>query len=171
MDILTAVNAAASRLRAADTNDVATASGTGSAHPAITGHPLTALVHEAADTAETAALALLHLGAIDDAPAYLSTANAFAQVRDELDHPGVAPPVKSPLTTPLSKVRDLGSTDVLAVEAALADLAAALLTTLAAASGRLTDPAAIVMLSRASLAATDAYHAIHRDTTDARHIR
>jgi hypothetical protein len=167
MDILTAVRHAAARLHDATAPpDTAPAQPTGAAGPTSTAPPVTALACIAAETGEAAALALVHLGATDDAPAYLTAANGFALARDELEHAAGAAAVDNDTVT-----WHAGSTDVLAVEAALADLAAALVTALASASMRLARPEPIVALGRAGLAAADAYRAMHRDPSHAHHVR
>jgi len=66
---------------------------------------------------------------------------------------------------------DAAITDALTLETALAGLATVLVTALAAASMRLAQPEHVLALSRAGLAAADAYRAIHRDPSDASHIR
>jgi hypothetical protein len=188
MDILTAVHNATSRLRDATEARDTTAAQSG-ASMRNSADPVTAVACKAGETGEAAALALVHLGATDDVPAYLSTANAFALAREELEHPNEVAVRVGPSLTTSSSARDsdvgsavigvnnetltwdTGSTNALALETALADLAAALVTTLAAASMRLAQPAPVVALSRASLAAADAYRSIHRDPNHASDLR
>jgi hypothetical protein len=190
MDILTAVHDAASRLRDATTPiDATSASGASSPHAVEAVPPVPAIAAEAAETGETAALALLHLGDLDDAPAYLTAANAFAQLREELENAlavavdgGAASRVdvgrvagtgdKAHADTDQETLDwDAASTDAVTLEAALAGLAAAIITALAVATIRLADPGHVVVLSRAGLAAADAYRAVHREPSDARHLR
>jgi hypothetical protein len=190
MDILTAVHDAATRLRdATESVGVTTARSTASAEHMNIVHAVTTVASEAAATGETAALALLHIGARDDAPAYLAAANAFTLAREELEHAAVVAPAGGSASgadadgnswapqgadgeaRSESLTWDAGSTDPLAVEAALADLATALVTALAAASLRLAKPEHILVLGRAGLAAADAYRTIRRDPSDASHLR
>jgi hypothetical protein len=126
--------------------------------PAVPSHAIT-LAWQAAELGEEVALNLVHTGATEDMPAYLTAADGFAAARRELDDqaapetmPGISLAGAAPEASP-------APTDV---EVALAHLARGMIAALTDAARRSGDADIALACSQASLSAADAAEACTR---------
>lgn len=126
--------------------------------PAVPSHAIT-LAWQAAELGEEVALNLVHTGATEDMPAYLTAADGFAAARRELDDQA------APETMPgisLAGTAAEASPSPTDVEVALARLARGMITALTDAARRSGDADIALACSQASLSAADAAEACTR---------
>jgi len=126
--------------------------------PAVPRQAIT-LAWEAAEIGEEAALNLVHGGATEDMPAYLTAADAFAAVRRELDDQ-IDPAQALGISLVESGCEE--SPDPADVELALAHLARSMIAALTDAARRCGDADVALACSMASLSAADAGEACTR---------
>jgi type IV secretion system protein VirD4 len=126
--------------------------------PAVPSHAISLAWH-AAELGEEVAFNLVHTGATEDMPAYLTAADAFAAARRDLDDQVASESVVGISLAPATSEESPNPADV---EVALALLARGMISALTDAARRSGDPDVALACTRASLSAADAGEACTR---------